>query len=370
MITSQDNTNVIEATGLSDAYSYVLKWLYEHNCPQNNVFSKCSDLILEYEKSLLPKNEKAKQFIEMVKLSDYEIPEALRPVDADVYIPKSSHKLELQSRKLLSEINEGTEPFKNFITEGIKSLLNNNDKGLSSSTYRNELFDTRGNKEETFKEFVERENFNLNKMIIKTAPQKEELEFISMDQVRRMNNDVRNSELAVSAKFGGGSFKGTGSMQIPLYGSQFSLNNNGVSVEPPQEFIDEQRRKNEEFDNKFYDGIEGENEGNKEKNYEEEGEEGEEDGVKQDEGNEEEGDEEEGGNDEEEEEGEEGGNENKEEVYEDKDSNKQQDINSQQGGSVKQEINSQQGGSVKQDGNSQQGGSEQFYEEPPEVPED
>lgn len=361
MITSQDNTNVIEATGLSDAYSYVLKWLYEHNCPQNNVFSKCSDLILEYEKSLLPKNEKAKQFIEMVKLSDYEIPEALRPVDADVYIPKSSHKLELQSRKLLSEINEGTEPFKNFITEGIKSLLNNNDKGLSSSAYRNELFDTRGNKEETFEEFVKRENFNLNKMIIKTAPQKEELEFISMDQVRRINSDVRNSELAVSAKFGGGSFKGTGSMQIPLYGSQFSLNNNGVSVEPPQEFIDEQRRKNEEFDNKFYDGIEGVNEGNKENNYEEEGEE---DGVKQDEGNEEEGDEEEGGNDEEEgegeegEEGEEGGNENKEEVYEDKDSNNQQDINSQQGGSVKQ------------DGNSQQGGSEQFYEEPPEVPED
>ena len=354
MITSQDNTNIIEATGLSDAYSYVLKWLYEHNCPSDGVFSKCSDLILEYEKSLLPKNEKAKKFIEMVRLSDYEIPEALRPVDADVYIPKSSHKLELQSRKLLSEINEGIEPFKNFITEGIKSLLSNNDKGLSSSAYRNEMFDTRGNKEETFEEFVKRENMNLNKMIIKTAPQKEELEFISMDQVRRMNCDVRNSELAVSAKFGGGSFKGTGSLQIPLYGSQFSLNNNGVHVEPPQEFIDEQQRKNEEFDNRFYDGIEGENnEESKKKEYEEKEEE---EGVKQEEGDEEGGEEEgeEGG----EEEGEEG--DNKEEIYEDK----EEVINNQQ------EINSQQGGNVKQEGNSQQGGSEHVYEEPPELPED
>ena len=115
--------DTLEASGIIDAYEYVIRKLLNDENPRNQVYEKSARYLLEYQKLVLENNIRAKNAQAFFKLSNIE-EEKKKEIKAKEIIP--SFPITLRSR-LLFEQEENRPPQKIFetnIDELMKNKLN------------------------------------------------------------------------------------------------------------------------------------------------------------------------------------------------------------------------------------------------------
>ena len=178
--------DTLEASGIIDAYEYVIRKLLNDENPRNQVYEKSARYLLEYQKLVLENNIRAKNAQAFFKLSNIE-EEKKKEIKAKEIIP--SFPITLRSR-LLFEQEENRPPQKIFetnIDELMKNKLN-----LLSKNELNEQMRSNIKGYGSYAAFVENENEKLRMYDFKIKTKFTNFQFTPMEEIEKGNYPSEN----------------------------------------------------------------------------------------------------------------------------------------------------------------------------------
>lgn len=194
-----EHLNNLEASGIIDAYEYVLRKLVAEGLPEEKVYEKCATYLLEYEKVHLDKNLKVNGIKPLYRMTDPV--NQIQSNDEYIGIPAKeilpTFQINLRCKHLLNDpdLLANTKVFETNIDEIIKKKI----KLLSKNLFEEEL---KGNTDiyATFATFVENENDKIRMQNFRTAPAFEPYKFTTMLEIKDMIKN-ENAQKAEEAKY-------------------------------------------------------------------------------------------------------------------------------------------------------------------------
>ena len=178
--------DTLEASGIIDAYEYVIRKLIEEGYPRDHVYERGSRYLLEYEKLALNNNVRAKNvntFLELTNQDDKNKKET----KAKEIIP--SFPITLRS-KLLYEQEENLPPQKIFetnIDELMKNKINLLTKNAKTEVNKSNL-ESYG----SYAAFVKNENQKIKEYNFTVNTKFSNFQFIPMEEIEKANGDGNN----------------------------------------------------------------------------------------------------------------------------------------------------------------------------------
>lgn len=230
-----EHLDPLEASGIIDAYEYVLRKLIEENLPKAKVYEKCALYLLEYQQLVLEKNIRAKnaqKFFEMVGEE-----KKVKEVKAKEIIP--SFPISLKSRLLLDQ--EEKKPKKKIFETNIDELVKNKLSLLSKGTMQQNFRSNLSNYG-SYSAFVQNENERIRNFNFKLAPKFGNYQFISLEDIEKGNYDLNainyvsnnNDNYNNNNNLGGGEYNKGGNFNPNLNSdTEFIIPNDNESKRTP-----------------------------------------------------------------------------------------------------------------------------------------
>lgn len=182
----------LEASGIVDAYEYVLRKLIEEGSPKDRVYEKSALYLLEYKELVLKNNIRAKNAKKFYELSNPPKNKEKEVKAKEIIV---STPIPLRT-KILLEQEENRPPQKIFETS-IDELMKNKLNLISKNSF-DENMRTNVNQYGTFATFVENENEKLRQKVLKDFKINTKFtnfQFIPMEEIENGNygNDINDN---------------------------------------------------------------------------------------------------------------------------------------------------------------------------------